>query len=152
MTRSVAIPPHSSTQASYLLRIHSSLQMCHIVRRAHCPQENGLKLVHASIGEEKGWIIVGYHGGRGHCRQPKQLAIHFPKHPQNTLMNLFQPLPNMPTSIAPWSEQFGIVLPKKVTPPCKQTYLACGPSPQRTPKRFSSRPERSISSEHQPFF
>jgi hypothetical protein len=54
----------------YLLRIHRSLQLCHIICLAYCPQENGLELVHTSISEQQGWIIVGDHGGRRHCRSP----------------------------------------------------------------------------------
>ncbi len=48
----------------YLLRIHSSLQLRHIVSLAYCPQENGLELVHTSIRKEESRIIVGYHRGR----------------------------------------------------------------------------------------
>jgi len=53
-----------SSSTYTLLRIHSSLQLRHIVSLAYCPQENGLELVHTSIRKEESKIIVGYHRGR----------------------------------------------------------------------------------------
>lgn len=53
----------------YLLRVHRSLQLRHVIGLANRAQEDGLELVHPSIREEEGWIIVGYHRGRGHCRR-----------------------------------------------------------------------------------
>ena len=54
---------------AYLLRIHCPLQLRHIIVLAYCPQENRLELIHTSIREKEGRVIVGYDRGRRHWRE-----------------------------------------------------------------------------------
>jgi hypothetical protein len=48
-----------SAHVAYLLGIHRSLQLCHIISLSYRAQENWLELIHTSIREEKGRVIVG---------------------------------------------------------------------------------------------
>mmetsp|Transcript_79385 Transcript_79385/g.230479 ORF Transcript_79385/g.230479 Transcript_79385/m.230479 type:complete len:459 (-) Transcript_79385:73-1449(-) len=49
-----------------LLRVGGALELREGVGRVDLPHEDGLELVHASVDEEQGWVVVGHHGRRGH--------------------------------------------------------------------------------------
>jgi hypothetical protein len=54
--------------ANAFLTVHGTLQLCHGIGLPDRAQEDGLELVHASIGEQEGGIVVGDDGRAGHNR------------------------------------------------------------------------------------
>lgn len=62
---------------THLLGVDSTLEVGHFVALVDGAQENGLELVHTSVGEEQGGIIVGHDRRRGHCREAKvSIKLH----------------------------------------------------------------------------
>ena len=55
----VVFSPSSDT----LLGVDSPLPLGHVAVGVHCADEDGLKLVHAGISEQQGWVIQGNGGG-----------------------------------------------------------------------------------------
>ena len=47
---------HIILSGPYLLRVNDALPLCGIRLRVDGAKEDGFELVHASIGEEKGWV------------------------------------------------------------------------------------------------
>lgn len=55
-----------ATGADAFLAVDSTLQLIKRVRLGDGAEEDGLELVHASIGEEEGRVIMRDDGGGGH--------------------------------------------------------------------------------------
>ena len=65
-----AVPNTGAAAAgAHLLGVTGAAQLGEVAVGVHGAQEDGLELVHASIGKQKGGVIVGNHAAGGHLRR-----------------------------------------------------------------------------------